>query len=202
MASSSSSTLCGRYMGSTSIAQSMAARSFCEYPFLNASTAGFIVSFTGGHHFVLDYLVEEVLEQQSKDVQAFLLRTSICDRLCGPLCDTVLEAPSPSGQEILEYLERNNLFIIPHHVVPGGMVGVAQLVNHLTGWPIGLMALAINIPILAVDLYITIFFLKRPGPSFFPLHVSVVIIEAKRFAGQIFSVSPAAIGTKSRRATS
>ena len=41
-----------------------------------------------------------------------------------------------------------NLFIIPHEVVPGGMVGVAQLVNHLTGWPIGVMALCINLPIL------------------------------------------------------
>jgi uncharacterized membrane-anchored protein YitT (DUF2179 family) len=41
-----------------------------------------------------------------------------------------------------------NLFIIPHHVVPGGMVGVAQLVNQVTGWPIGLLALSINIPIL------------------------------------------------------
>jgi uncharacterized membrane-anchored protein YitT (DUF2179 family) len=41
-----------------------------------------------------------------------------------------------------------NLFIIPHEVVPGGMVGVAQLLNHLTGWPIGIMALAINLPIL------------------------------------------------------
>ena len=39
-----------------------------------------------------------------------------------------------------------NLFIIPHQVVPGGMVGVAQLVNHMTGWPIGVMALAINLP--------------------------------------------------------
>ena len=43
-----------------------------------------------------------------------------------------------------------NLFIIPHDVVPGGMVGAAQLVNHLTGWPIGLVALCINIPILAI----------------------------------------------------
>ena len=43
-----------------------------------------------------------------------------------------------------------NLFIIPHEVVPGGMVGVAQLVNHVTGWPIGLVALAINIPILLI----------------------------------------------------
>jgi len=43
-----------------------------------------------------------------------------------------------------------NLFIIPHHVVPGGMVGVAQLVNQLTGWPIGLVALSINLPILVM----------------------------------------------------
>lgn len=41
-----------------------------------------------------------------------------------------------------------NFFVIPHAVVPGGMVGVAQLVNHELGWPIGLTALAINIPIL------------------------------------------------------
>ena len=53
----------------------------------------FIKSFTGSHHFVLDYLVEEVLQQQSESVQTFLLRTSILDRLCGPLCDAVLLAP-------------------------------------------------------------------------------------------------------------
>jgi LuxR family maltose regulon positive regulatory protein len=46
---------------------------------------GFITSFTGSHHFVLDYLVEEVLGQQSESVQTFLLRTSILDRFCGPL---------------------------------------------------------------------------------------------------------------------
>jgi len=73
----------------------------------------FIQSFTGSHHFVLDYLVEEVLEQQSASVQAFLLRTSILDRLCGPLCDAVLGSPSASGQETLEYLEHANLFLIP-----------------------------------------------------------------------------------------
>ena len=53
-------------------------------------TASFIESFTGSHHFVLDYLMEEVLGQQSESVQTFLLRTSILDRLCGPLCDAVL----------------------------------------------------------------------------------------------------------------
>jgi LuxR family maltose regulon positive regulatory protein len=76
-------------------------------------TASFIKSFTGSHHFVMDYLVEEVLHQQSASIQTFLLRTSILDRLCGPLCEAVLRDPSVSGQETLEYLERANLFIVP-----------------------------------------------------------------------------------------
>ena len=76
-------------------------------------TASFIQSFSGSHHFVLDYLVEEVLEQQTESVQAFLLRTSILNRLCGPLCGAVLGRPAASGQETLEYLERANLFTVP-----------------------------------------------------------------------------------------
>jgi LuxR family maltose regulon positive regulatory protein len=60
-------------------------------------TASFIKSFTGSHHFVLDYLIEEVLQQQNESIQTFLLRTSILDRLCGPLCDSVLGSPSASG---------------------------------------------------------------------------------------------------------
>jgi LuxR family transcriptional regulator, maltose regulon positive regulatory protein len=76
-------------------------------------TTGFIKSFTGSHHFVMDYLVEEVLQQQPEGVQTFLLRTSVLDRLCGPLCDAVLLDPSAPGQETLEYLERANLFTIP-----------------------------------------------------------------------------------------
>ena len=76
-------------------------------------TASFIQSFTGSHHFVLDYLMEEVLQQQPESVQTFLLRTSILDRLCGPLCDAVVLDPAVSGQETLEYLEHANLFIVP-----------------------------------------------------------------------------------------
>jgi LuxR family maltose regulon positive regulatory protein len=79
----------------------------------NKDVSGFIKSFTGSHHFVLDYLVEEVLEQQSESIQTFLLVTSILGRLCGPLCDAVLRDPSASGQSTLEYLEHANLFIIP-----------------------------------------------------------------------------------------
>ncbi len=76
--------------------------------------AGFIQSFTGSHRFVLDYLVEEVLGRQTAGVQAFLLRTAILDRMCGPLCDAVLGGDAAgSGQATLEYLERANLFSVP-----------------------------------------------------------------------------------------
>jgi ATP/maltotriose-dependent transcriptional regulator MalT len=75
--------------------------------------AGFVSSFSGSHHFVLDYLVEEVLHQQPESLQAFLLRTSILDRLCGPLCDAVVLDATASGQATLEYLEHVNLFIVP-----------------------------------------------------------------------------------------
>jgi LuxR family maltose regulon positive regulatory protein len=76
-------------------------------------TASFIHSFTGSHRFVLDYLIEEVLGRQPENIQSFLLRTSVLNRMCGPLCDAVLDAPSGFGQETIEYLERTNLFIVP-----------------------------------------------------------------------------------------
>src|SRR5262249_26803888 len=59
-----------------------------------ANVARRIASFSGSHHFVLDYLVEEVLQQQPQQVQRFLLATSLLERLCGPLCDAVLCAPA------------------------------------------------------------------------------------------------------------
>ncbi len=52
--------------------------------------AGFIQSFTGSHRFVMDYLLEEVLQLQPESIQRFLLQTSILDRMCGPLCDAIL----------------------------------------------------------------------------------------------------------------
>src|SRR5204863_7382297 len=73
----------------------------------------FITSFTGSHHFVMDYLVEEVLGQQPESLQTFLLRTSILDRMTGSLCDAVLLNPSGSGQATLESIEHANLFLVP-----------------------------------------------------------------------------------------
>ncbi|MBI1878184.1 MAG: LuxR family transcriptional regulator, partial [Chloroflexi bacterium] len=94
---------------------------------------GFLAGFSGSHRYILDYLAEEVLQRQPEAIQTFLLETSIFDRLCGPLCDAILSrgaeeqgssgeffppAPLPphspaSGQEVLEYLEQANLFILP-----------------------------------------------------------------------------------------
>ncbi len=74
---------------------------------------GFIETFSGNHYFIMDYLIEEVLKQQSEEIQSFLLQTSILDRLCGSLCDTMMLQSSPSGQKTLEYLQLANLFIVP-----------------------------------------------------------------------------------------
>ncbi|MFI5260087.1 MAG: LuxR C-terminal-related transcriptional regulator [Candidatus Limnocylindrales bacterium] len=75
--------------------------------------AELIRAFSGGHRFVLDYLVEEVLNRQAPAVAGFLLRTSILERLSGPLCDAVTVDPGMPGRETLEQLERANLFIVP-----------------------------------------------------------------------------------------
>ena len=71
----------------------------------------FIKSFTGSHRFVLDYLIEEVLNQQTAEVQAFLLQTAILDRLTGSLCNAL--TGQNDGQATLEMLEHANLFIVP-----------------------------------------------------------------------------------------
>jgi LuxR family maltose regulon positive regulatory protein len=71
----------------------------------------FIRAFAGTHRFVLDYLVEEVLEQQSPGIQEFLLRTSVLERLTAPLCDAVTDGSD--SQSILMQLERDNLFLVP-----------------------------------------------------------------------------------------
>jgi LuxR family maltose regulon positive regulatory protein len=76
-----------------------------------SDAASFIKSFTGSHHFILDYLVEEVLQRQPEHVRNFLLQTSILDRLSGSLCDAV--TGQEDGRGMLEALERGNLFVVP-----------------------------------------------------------------------------------------
>jgi LuxR family maltose regulon positive regulatory protein len=70
-----------------------------------------LARFSGGHRYVVDYLVEEVLQQQTESVRAFLLHTSILGRLSGELGEAV--TGEPGGQAMLERLERANLFVVP-----------------------------------------------------------------------------------------
>ncbi len=81
----------------------------------HADRADFIRSFAGDDRHVMDYLVGEVLSLQPESVQRFLLHTSIMERMCGPLCDAVMDGDETSGgsQDILERLEQANLFIVP-----------------------------------------------------------------------------------------
>src|SRR5215216_1222052 len=71
---------------------------------------GFVRAFSGSHRDVLDFLSEEVLERQSEQMRAFLLETSILQRLTGELCDAVTDRDD--GQEALERLERESLFVV------------------------------------------------------------------------------------------
>jgi len=81
------------------------------------AAAASAATFEGRDRYVMDYLMDEVFRQQSEPIQAFLLRTSILERLSAPLCEALLEPGSPapprSSQQILEHLERANLFVIP-----------------------------------------------------------------------------------------
>ena len=75
-------------------------------------TAEFIRAFSGSHHYIVDYLFDEVLSRQPDAVREFLLQTSILDRMCAPLCDSVV-VPVPDSQATLQYLARANLFLVP-----------------------------------------------------------------------------------------
>lgn len=76
-----------------------------------ADVAGFISAFAGDARYIVDYLVEEVLQRQPEHVRRFLLQTSMLDRLSGGLCDAV--TGRHDGRQMLEVLERGNLFLVP-----------------------------------------------------------------------------------------
>ena len=72
---------------------------------------GFIARFAGNDRYIVDYLVEEVLAQQSDEIREFLLQTAVLDRLTGPLCDSV--TGRDDGAQTLVGMERANLFVVP-----------------------------------------------------------------------------------------
>lgn len=72
----------------------------------------FVADFSGNHYYIMEYLLEEVLQQQPPQIKEFLLCTSILHRFCSSLCDEVLELEKGTSQKIVELLLRTNSFII------------------------------------------------------------------------------------------
>src|SRR5215469_13625629 len=83
----------------------------------HADAAGFVAAFSGSHRFVLDYLADEVLDGQPGQVRAFLLETSVLERLSGELCDAV--TGRAGSQAMLQDIERAGLFLVPLDEVRG-----------------------------------------------------------------------------------
>src|SRR5690349_17852291 len=83
----------------------------------HADAAGFAAAFSGSHRFVLDYMAGEVLDGQTGQVRAFLLETSVLERLSGELCDAV--TGRAGGQAMLQDIERAGLFLVPLDEVRG-----------------------------------------------------------------------------------
>jgi LuxR family maltose regulon positive regulatory protein len=77
----------------------------------NRDPETFVSAFRGTHRHVLDYLLEEVLNGQTEEVRGFLRQTSILEQLCALLCEAV--TGQKSSHQLLRYLERSNLFLIP-----------------------------------------------------------------------------------------
>src|SRR5207244_4220221 len=77
----------------------------------HTDVSAFIQAFTGSHRFILDYVQEEILEPLPQVQQRFLLHTSVLDRMNADLCQAL--TGEQASQQMLESLERANLFLIP-----------------------------------------------------------------------------------------
>ena len=75
----------------------------------------FVSAFSGSHHYIIDYLVDEVMSRQSDEIQDFLCQTSIFNRFNAALCEAVLGISN--SKEILQHLIEANLFLIPLQLI-------------------------------------------------------------------------------------
>jgi LuxR family transcriptional regulator, maltose regulon positive regulatory protein len=87
----------------------------------------FITAFNGSHHYIIDYLADEVLRRQPPEIREFLGQTAILERMCAEPCDAVIykggatpvndpdgsSSPFSNSASMLSYLEKSNLFLIP-----------------------------------------------------------------------------------------
>jgi len=77
----------------------------------NEDASGFIQALAGNNRYIMDYLIEEVLEVQSEGTKDFLLKTSVLEQISAPLCNQILDRED--SQSVLEQLESSNMFLIP-----------------------------------------------------------------------------------------
>jgi LuxR family maltose regulon positive regulatory protein len=92
----------------------------------------FLSAFTGSQRYILDYLVEEVLQQQPDHIKSFFLRTSILERVSAPLCNAV--TGRNDGESCLESLECNHLFVAPlDHEQVGTPIITYSKTSYITG---------------------------------------------------------------------
>ncbi len=77
----------------------------------SVGVAHFVKTFSGTNRFILDYLMEEVIDQQTTEMRDFLLATSILEQFNAPLCDALLNRHD--SQSILVQAEQANLFLVP-----------------------------------------------------------------------------------------
>ena len=70
-----------------------------------------IAAFDSGHHYIVDYLVDEVLDRQTESLRLFLQQTSILSRLNGSVCNAL--TGRSDGDATLDWCEKANLFVSP-----------------------------------------------------------------------------------------
>ena len=97
--------LAGLALQSSSSRQSLSASKQYTNP------SRFIANLSGSNRFILNYLTEEVLNQQPPDIQTFLLQTSCLEKLNDDLCNTL--TGRLDSHVLLERLYNDNLFLIP-----------------------------------------------------------------------------------------
>jgi LuxR family maltose regulon positive regulatory protein len=146
--------------------------------------SSFIEAFKGSQRFVIDYLVEEVLNQQSLERQDFLLKTSILERMTASLCNAVVE--TGDSQSVLNAIDAENLFLVPldserrwyryHHLFADFIrqrleqapdIDIPDLHLRASSWYEGKgnISQAINHALAAKDLDLTVNLIERNGMS-------------------------------------
>lgn len=172
--------------------------------------ASFITAFTGSHRFILDYLVEQVLQRQSSDLQDFMLGTSTLERMCAGLCEAV--TGRRDSQSVLEQMENRNLFLVSldderrwyryHHLfadvlrsrLSADQAGrIPALHQRASEWfeRQGLMAEAIDHALLGSDLERSARLIEENGyPIMLRGHVQTVLSWLNSFPGERMGAHP------------